>query len=265
MLPVYKKKEDMFEIYHRISSHSSPHLHSSIECVYVTNGTVELGIGEELYHMEQGDFGIVFPDLIHHYQVFDDRNCTALYLFASPTMSGSYQTTLQQLCPEYPIIPKDKLHPDVVYAINSLFKYPPKEEAYAVHQAFVQLILARSMSSFNLIDKNSIGSHDIIYQTVSYISAHFKEEITLTSMAKDLGYSPYALSRVFSGTFHRNFNQYLNEVRLDYACSLLQYTDQSITDAYENAGFSSQRTFNRAFQERYRMSPREYRKLHKPS
>ena len=125
----------------------------------------------------------------------------------------------------------------------------------------IQLILARSMPVFKLTDKNSIGSHDIIYETVSYIARHFKEEMTLTSMARDLGYSPYTLSRVFSGTFHRNFNQYLNEIRLDYVCTLLQYTDQSITEAYENAGFNSQRTFNRAFYDRYRMSPREYRKI----
>lgn len=78
-------------------------------------------------------------------------------------------------------------------------------------------------------------------------------------MANDLGYSPYTLSRVFSGTFHKNFNQYLNEVRLEYTCSLLLYTNQTITDVYMNAGFESQRTFNRVFSERFRMSPREYR------
>ena len=78
-------------------------------------------------------------------------------------------------------------------------------------------------------------------------------------MATDLGFSPYTLSRVFSGTFHKNFNQYLNEVRLEYACSLLLYTDQTITDVFMNAGFESQRTFNRVFSEKFHMSPREYR------
>ncbi|MFR8170396.1 MAG: helix-turn-helix transcriptional regulator [Marvinbryantia sp.] len=72
---------------------------------------------------------------------------------------------------------------------------------------------------------------------------------------------PCALSGVFSKTFHTNFNGYLNDVRLDYVCHLLRHTDQSITEAYENAGFSSQRTFNRVFQERFRMTPREYRRL----
>ena len=91
----------------------------------------------------------------------------------------------------------------------------------------------------------------------------FKEQVSLESMAKDLGISKFTLSRVFSGTFHRNFNQYLNEQRLNYVCVHLECTDKSITDIWLDAGFDSQRTFNRVFRERYRMTPREYRSLYK--
>ena len=66
----YELKEDRMEIYEKASVHYPPHIHKSIECIYVTEGTLELGIGETLYHMETGDFGIVFPNVIHHYQVF---------------------------------------------------------------------------------------------------------------------------------------------------------------------------------------------------
>ena len=43
----------------------------------------------------------------------------------------------------------------------------------------------------------------------------------------------------------------------------LEYTDMSITDACLEAGFQSQRTFNRVFQEKYKMTPREYKKVFK--
>ncbi len=79
-------------------------------------------------------------------------------------------------------------------------------------------------------------------------------------MADDLYVSQYTLSRIFSGTFHTNFNRYLNTTRLRYAVHLMKYTDQTITEAAMNSGFESQRTFNRAFSEVYRMSPSEYRK-----
>ena len=74
MLPLYEKTENELDIRHIRSRHIAPHLHEALECVYVTDGTLEIGIGKELYHMKKGDFAIVFPNLIHHYQVFDTGN-----------------------------------------------------------------------------------------------------------------------------------------------------------------------------------------------
>ena len=67
------------------------------------------------------------------------------------------------------------------------------------------------------------------------------------------------LSRLFSKTFHRNFNQYLNDARLNYACHRLENTNDSITNICLDSGFESQRTFNRVFKERYKISPSDYR------
>ena len=115
------------------------------------------------------------------------------------------------------------------------------------------------MAVYKLEPRSATVNNDLIFRSVSYIAEHFAEPITLTKMAKDLYVSPYAISRMFSGTFHTNFNGYLNDTRIEYICSLLRYTDQSITEAYINAGFESQRTFNRVFQEKMHMTPREYR------
>ena len=79
-------------------------------------------------------------------------------------------------------------------------------------------------------------------------------------MAGDLGVSKYVLSRIFSRTFHRNFNQYLNEARLSYAATRLENTKDTILEVCLDSGFESQRTFNRVFKERYKITPREYRR-----
>jgi len=279
MQPFYENTKNNLEIFEKSSGHISPHLHKSIECAYVIQGTLELGIGETLYHMETGDFGIVFPGLIHHYQVFDPAPCRAIYLLASPNLAGSLMTILQQQCPKQPVIHGIHLHQDIRYAMISLLNSqsgrnsltaadngletaapPSPEETAILHQAFLQIILCRAFPCFRLVPRDTIENQDIVYQAVCYISAHFMEDITLSSMAKDLGFHPNALSKVFSGVFHTNFNQFVNEMRLQYACSLLKYTTQPITDIYMNAGFNSQRTFNRAFAQYYHMTPREYRK-----
>ena len=78
--------------------------HNALEIVCVTNGALELGVGQELYHMEKGDIGFVFPDIIHHYQVLTPGVNTAIYLIASPFVISKFADIMQSMAPEYPII-----------------------------------------------------------------------------------------------------------------------------------------------------------------
>ena len=73
-------KETKEEVYaaQRVSKHISPHLHNALEIVCVTDGTLVMGVGQELYHMEKGDIGFVFSDIIHHYQVFSEISLSSL-------------------------------------------------------------------------------------------------------------------------------------------------------------------------------------------
>ena len=42
MLPHYEDLKKNLEIFHGESGHIRPHLHKSLECIYVTEGTLEL-------------------------------------------------------------------------------------------------------------------------------------------------------------------------------------------------------------------------------
>ena len=196
----------------RKSKHIEPHLHNALEIVCVTNGALELGVGQELYHMEKGDIGFVFPDIIHHYQVLTPGVNTAIYLIASPFVISKFADIMQSMAPEYPIIRAEKVEQEVYRVINAILE--TEQPDITVAQAYLQIVLARCMGKLNLVEKSNVGSRDLIYQTVSYISANFKKKFSLEEMAKDLGVSKYVLSRLFSQIFHRNFNQYLNDARL---------------------------------------------------
>ncbi|SEL20268.1 AraC-type DNA-binding protein [Butyrivibrio sp. ob235] len=270
MKPLFESFEDDIEIYKRANIHTPPHLHGFIEFIYISKGTMEIGVGQELYHMEKGDMAVIFPGQIQHTQVFDTEKGTGLYLIASPSYAGSISDTLLKKVPVCPVIKSSNIHKEIQFAFNALYEEIAKNKekgrdidasSKVLYQSYISIILLRSLPVLKLTERDEKGNGDLIYRTVSYIASNFTKEISLTSMAKDLYVSPFALSRVFSGTFHTNFNRYLNETRFIYAQSLLRYTDQTITEVYENAGFESQRTFNRVFTEKLHMSPREYRKI----
>ena len=257
MLAYYENRSEGISIEWRTTVHVPPHLHESIEIIYVTDGTLALGVGQELYQMNKGDFAIVFPNVIHHYQAFGTGKNKAIYLFVEPSLLPAYHAELQKYSPVYPIIEKKQLHTDVVNALKSLVHM--EERSPMLVQAYIQMILAHVFSDMSMIDKNSIGSDDLIYNAVEYVAKNFRDEIKLDKMAYDLGVSKYVLSRMFAKTFHCNFNKYVNGIRLNYASAALENSQESITNICLDCGFESQRTFNRVFKDRYKMTPREYR------
>ena len=261
MIPVYEERPDRICVFQKTCRHAQPHLHNAVELIYVTHGTMELGIAQELYHMNTGDLGIVFPDVLHHYQVFSEGINKVIFIYVVPSSTDPFYEKLQKCCPNNPIVPKECLHQDVLSAINALTAQTVPSEL--VKQAYAQIILARCLEQLQLVEKGSIGSSDIVYRVISYIAKHFREDVTLDRIAKDLGIGKYVISRSFSSVFRGNFKQYLNDQRLDYAVALLKYTSKPITEVLVEAGFQSQRTFNRVFVEKYEMSPREYRNNYK--
>ena len=75
-----------------------------------------------------------------------------------------------------------------------------------------------------------VGSDDLVYKVVEYVAKNFRNKFSLEQMAYDLGVSKYVLSRVFSKTFHCNFTNYVNGIRLNYAISMLDGTKDAITN-----------------------------------
>ena len=257
MYLAYETKNKGIVCEHRNSVHVPPHLHGAIEIVYVTKGSLELGVGEDLYHLDEGDLGIVFPNIIHHYQVFSGGENKAIYLFMEPSLFTGFIEGLKLYCPDNPVIKKHDLQSDVVSAIKNLTK--EENDNSIMGHAYAQMILAYVFTTVKLVEKDSVGEDNLIYQAVSYVAMNFREDISLEKMALELGVSKYVLSRMFARTFHCNFCKYVNKARLNLAVSYLENSNISITELCLECGFDSQRTFNRVFKEEYKMTPREYR------
>ena len=225
MLLVYENRTDGIVVEWKKTVNFPPHLHEAIEVVYVTDGDIELGVGQELYHMDEGDFAIVFPNVIHHYQVFGKKENKVIYLYLDPTLFPSYYKELQIYSPKNPVVKKEQVHPDVVNAIKYLAGIT--EGNPMLIQAYVQMILAHVFAEMPMVDKSTVGSDDLIYNAVEYVAKNFREKISLEKMAYDLCVSKYVLSRMFAKTFHCNFSKYVNGVRLNYAVAVC---DDSRTD-----------------------------------
>ena len=86
-------------------------------------------------------------------------------------------------------------------------------------------------------------------------------DLSLSSLAEQLGTTPHRLSEVLNHHFNKSFYEFVNDLRVQYAAELLsQDMKRSITDIYFSAGFTTKSTFYGHFKKAFNCTPSEYRK-----
>ena len=98
-----------------------------------------------------------------------------------------------------------------------------------------------------------------IWEVVHYVHHHYREPLTLGGLAGRFHFSPSHLSELFKGHTGQNFIDFLHELRIRHACSLLQSTEMSVSDIAMEVGFGSFQSFSRSFRKIKRMTPTEYK------
>ncbi|GCE08308.1 AraC family transcriptional regulator [Dictyobacter aurantiacus] len=102
------------------------------------------------------------------------------------------------------------------------------------------------------------------YQKLSlsliYLHHHFREPLTLKEVAQQVHLSPTYFSEYFHQVYGITFQQYLQDLRLRFAHSLLTSSSVPISHVYAAAGFQTLPHFERAFKQKFGHTPRQSRR-----
>ncbi len=80
-----------------------------------------------------------------------------------------------------------------------------------------------------------------------YLRAHLAEPLCLKALAREVGCSPFYLSRTFSDQVGETLPAYLRRLRMEKAADLLRSGDHNVTEAAMAVGYSSLSHFSKAF------------------
>ena len=106
----------------------------------------------------------------------------------------------------------------------------------------------------------NIKERRIGYRIVSYIVDNHKGEITPQIVAAEFDITIVELNRILILQVERNFQDFLNFLRVNSACELLVTTDMAITDIAIEVGYNTVKTFTRNFVYYKHITPGNYRK-----
>ena len=149
-------------------------------------------------------------------------------------------------------------HREIIEKLNSA---PATIEQYKeeIEKSTEELVAKEVLSMLREIPIEEINRDNIKFTVMYYIQQHANENLTLDSVSKELGISRSRLSHLFSQKLHINFRQFLNTIRVEKACQLLQEPMKSVKEVCFECGFESTRTFHRAFLQEQKMTPGEFR------
>ncbi|WP_290759775.1 AraC family transcriptional regulator [Anaerostipes sp.] len=97
-------------------------------------------------------------------------------------------------------------------------------------------------------------------KAVRYIEEHLNEDIGLSDVSRETGYSYYHMTRLFSSVLGEPAGRYINRRRLYKASESLLHSEKKIMDIALDCGFESSEAFSRAFKSAFGRSPLDYRK-----
>jgi AraC-like DNA-binding protein len=89
---------------------------------------------------------------------------------------------------------------------------------------------------------------------------HYREPITLEAIASVAGMSIPAFCAYFKKRTKKTYIDFVNEMRIGYACTLLADTEQSILQVSFDSGFNSVAHFNKQFLKIKGITPSRFRK-----
>lgn len=108
-------------------------------------------------------------------------------------------------------------------------------------------------------ERTVTGTEERMLVIKQYLDDHFSDpELTLSRMGEEFSYHPKYLSTAFKKQFHVGIREYLNTIRINHACALMEQGYSSVKDIAALCGYRDQMYFTRVFREQMTVPPREH-------
>ncbi|ALS37557.1 AraC-like DNA-binding protein [Enterococcus rotai] len=257
-----------------------PHWHKEIEIIYSIRGTVNIGVGDEIVHVAEGEiyffasgephYFLASPDserIVYQFDlnIFDEINlrsandCSLIELFEtgekhsskwSKSLTLEMKKLLQQLFEE-----AEKNVPGKNYALfNLLFQLIT---TFYRRLPQTKMEVKKGAKASTMKYKENLEQLDRIF---TYVENHYEESITLEEIAKYSGFSSYYFTRFFKANTGTTFMSFLTEYRINQAKFILANEKVPMIAVAEKSGFASVKTFHHVFKEQVGISPLKYQK-----
>ncbi len=250
------------------------HWHAVIEILYIEKNHFNINVNNREFKLDEGDILFIASGDTHGFSNRNNNGKRIFIQFDSSSLStfGNNNIIKALISSTFKISIKDVPFQESIkeHILSIVENYSKKDFGFElfisarIHDIFA--IISKFLADKINLENNTgnikkMQGMDKLAEAFKFIEANYMNDISLSDVAKAVGFSESYFSRMFKDITEKNFILYLNEYRIKQAELFLMASNMSIADIAYAVGFNSIVTFNRSFKSIKGCSPSVYKKI----
>ncbi len=248
----------------------SSHYHDTHQILYVTDGSAHITVNNEEYTLNEGSL-IIISRMEAHSITSMNSDYARYEIRISPEIMSSTVKDLRlySILLNRPVefnrvmnVKKEEfagIFQEITCEFNNEHTYKGEMTSLLLGKLFISI--------YRKFPQMFSWANIPYFETVYKIQRKFEEELSenykLSSLAQEYNLSKYYLSHIFKSVTGYSVMDYLKNLRIAKAKTLLAKSNISISEIVKICGFSDNNNFSRDFKAITGFTPRDFRKKHK--
>ncbi|PCJ56487.1 MAG: hypothetical protein COA79_18775 [Planctomycetota bacterium] len=247
------------------------HIHSYFEIGYCFEGSGIFVVENKIFPFKAGDISIINSKEMHLAK--SSKGTTSLWRFLSLKPDVLLQGVDlpesfygSNLCgPQFANILHGVDHPTIEkLLLNILQEIDEQKDFYKVSIVGLLFPLFAELQRFNSSMKSDNTEIDPIsfkqvMPALDYLAANFDKNFEIDELANISHLSPSHFRRLFKKATNLSPQEYLIQLRVKMAASMLKNTDKKVTTISQEVGFASISSLNRNFKRIMKLTPKDWK------
>ncbi len=226
-----------------------PHFHSSMELVFVKEGSVTVTVNGETKRLTCGDACFANAFDVHSYSKGSDSKAY-VFVFDKKYANVFLSENGGKNIPTF-------FKFDDYSLLDNLYDLEKENFTETGFSGIINVLFTKIAQITDLVSKKTNMPTDLICRILIYAENNLDKKINLVSLGETFGYNPQYVSRVINKYLPNGLKDYLNTLRVEKINAELIRSDANVLDVAFKWGFESSNSFYRAYAKRFGKSPRK--------
>jgi AraC-like DNA-binding protein len=224
---------------------------------YVLGGAGYFKTGGRMYRLKEGDAFLIYPDELIYYEADKKNPWTYTWIgFQGVKIKGYLERTSLLASPVFHYGKDDRIRlcHEKMFEANRLTANRDLMMNSILYEYLFLLVSKFPREQFTSREKQI----SYVEEVLKFLESNYPQKISIQALADSLGLNRSYLHRLFKSATGASLQEYLLDLRIRKACSLLKSTDLSVTIISHSVGYEDTLYFSRLFKKKKGVSPSQY-------